>query len=177
MPNPWTHLQGLLSAARSVLFTLLLLVLLLYMFAIALRQLTANNPVIAKDSGANLFGDVPRSVQRGIACSHPAASGERHGSSMTATWRQHGGDVAAIRRRHGSNMAAASRRHGSDTTTMLHRHDSDRAVAAGRPAIMLKANAEGVFVRKDSRDDHRYHMRCFNFLRLVPEASPPPQCI
>mmetsp|Transcript_61903 Transcript_61903/g.157401 ORF Transcript_61903/g.157401 Transcript_61903/m.157401 type:complete len:395 (+) Transcript_61903:1-1185(+) len=54
-------IKGMVSASRSVVFTLLLLMVLLYIFAIAFTQLTEGNPVIS-DEGVNYFRTIPQSM-------------------------------------------------------------------------------------------------------------------
>lgn len=62
MPELLILIKGMVSAARSVFFTLFLLVILLYIFAIALAQLTENNPVEDPETGGEMFGTIPSSM-------------------------------------------------------------------------------------------------------------------
>jgi len=62
MPELMILIKGMVSASRSVLFTLMLLAILLYIFAIAMTQLTSNNPVIDAASGVNYFESIPTSA-------------------------------------------------------------------------------------------------------------------
>mmetsp|Transcript_73278 Transcript_73278/g.164665 ORF Transcript_73278/g.164665 Transcript_73278/m.164665 type:complete len:570 (+) Transcript_73278:89-1798(+) len=57
MPELLILIKGMVSATRSVFFTLLLLLILIYVFAIALRQLTADTTV-----GLTYFSSIPKSM-------------------------------------------------------------------------------------------------------------------
>jgi len=57
-------IKGMVAASRSVFFTLCLLFILLYVFAILMTQLTADPAmtVLSADSGANYFENIPESM-------------------------------------------------------------------------------------------------------------------
>merc|ERR550532_2916939 len=57
MPELLILIKGMVSAMRSVFFTLLLLGILIYVFAIAFRQLTADT-----DAGKIYFYNIPKSM-------------------------------------------------------------------------------------------------------------------
>eukprot|EP00747_Dinoflagellata_sp_TGD_P146684 gnl/TRDRNA2_/TRDRNA2_176717_c2_seq2.p1 gnl/TRDRNA2_/TRDRNA2_176717_c2~~gnl/TRDRNA2_/TRDRNA2_176717_c2_seq2.p1 ORF type:complete len:580 (+),score=103.78 gnl/TRDRNA2_/TRDRNA2_176717_c2_seq2:66-1742(+) len=57
MPELLILIKGMVSAGRSVLFTLCLLLIIIYIFAIALTQLTAGTPI-----GGKYFPGIPKSM-------------------------------------------------------------------------------------------------------------------
>jgi len=63
MPELMILIKGIVAATRSVLFTLLLLVLLLYVFGIAFTQLMIDTEV-----GEEMFGTVPASMFSLLVC-------------------------------------------------------------------------------------------------------------
>jgi phosphoglycerol transferase MdoB-like AlkP superfamily enzyme len=59
MPELMILIKGMVAASRSVFFTMCLLVILLYIFAIMMRQLTEGTPV-----GHEYFYSVPASMYK-----------------------------------------------------------------------------------------------------------------